>query len=67
MSPRVTGNEEALDFYIADADRFAVFQQSFAVEDRHLRQFVQMIDHFAAHLTRQIAVFGFADVQALPF
>ena len=38
-------------------------QQGLLIADGDLRQLVEMIDHLAAHLARQIAVLGLADIQ----
>ena len=63
VAPGVAGNEEALDADAVDLKGLAVVQQGLLIADGDLRQLVEMIDHLAAHLARQIAVLGLADIQ----
>ena len=63
MSPGVAGHEEALDPHAADFKRLSVMEQRLFVVDRHLRQPVEMIDHAAARLSGEIAIFNLADIE----
>ena len=63
VPPRMAGHMETTDFNLADVKNLLVFEQHFFIVNRHLRQFIQMIDDLAAHFSGQISVFNFADVQ----
>ena len=63
MTPGMTGNKEAFDFDAVNVENLAVMQQYLFIVDRDLRQFIEMIDHLAAHLAGQIAVLNLADVE----
>ena len=63
MSPCVAGNEKALNFNAINVKNLSVREQHFFVVNCHLRQLVEMINHLAASLSGEIAVFNLTDVQ----
>ena len=59
----MTGNEKTLDPDPVDVDDLTIVQQHFFIVDRHLRQFIEMIDDFSPHLAGEVPVLDLADVQ----
>ena len=63
MPPGVTRDQEAFDPDAVNIQHVTVLEQHLFVADGHLRQLVEVIDHLAAHLAGQVAVFRLADIQ----
>ena len=63
VPPCMTGNQKTLDPDAVNVKYLPIVQQYLFVVDRHLRQFIEMIDDFSPHLAGEIPVLDLADVQ----
>ena len=59
----MAGNEDAFDFDAVNVQNLPVPQQRFRIENRYLRQLVEVIDDSAAHLAGEIPVLDFPHIQ----